>query len=185
MGYHRRGFPPLQDTAEAIFSNVGYNGKIFVPLLDTPQNNFKMFDEFHFCCIPQSRSFFPLYPTPEQFSLLFYPTPQKNLLRCIPQRKRFCFIVEYRGEKLYNTKYYLFNFWRPLSDLKLKFRQKQSLEHSNQSLRRMKRLNYMIIYKEIKLLRSVYSNPGRFKKYLWYSDMTHKTPWSNNINFCW
>jgi hypothetical protein len=33
-----------------------------------------------------------------------YPTPQKNLLQCIPQRIRFYSIVGYSGETWYNAK---------------------------------------------------------------------------------
>jgi hypothetical protein len=32
--------------------------------------------------------------------LLFYPTPEKNLLHCIPPCRRFCSVVGYNEEKM-------------------------------------------------------------------------------------
>ncbi len=58
--------------------------------MGSPQNNFRMFpDKFSSVVSNNAEVFFPLYPTLEQFFPL-YPAAQKNLMQCIPQRRRFC-----------------------------------------------------------------------------------------------
>jgi hypothetical protein len=39
VGYNGKGFPPLWDTTEEVFSIVGYNGRVLFPLWDTMEKN--------------------------------------------------------------------------------------------------------------------------------------------------
>ncbi len=76
VGYNRRGFFPLWDTTGTI---SGWQTN-FVPLYPTMQE-----------------IFLPLYPTPQQ-NLVQCTVSQKNLLHCIPQRRRFSSIVSHNGK---------------------------------------------------------------------------------------
>jgi hypothetical protein len=66
-------------------SGVGYSTK-----------QFRMFDEFS-SFVSQKAEGFLLYPTPDSFSSVV-SQPQKNLLRYITLRRRFCFLVGYSGK---------------------------------------------------------------------------------------
>jgi hypothetical protein len=87
---------------------VGYNRRDFPLAWNKPQKHFRMLGEFSpvvsykavgFSVVSHSRKVFvPLYPT-----------SQKNLLRCIPQRRRFCSVVGYSREKRYTMQKNIFN----------------------------------------------------------------------------
>jgi hypothetical protein len=78
------------------FSGLGYNRRGFSPVWDISQKNFGTFEKI-FCCISKRSLFSHCIPHGMVF-LSLYPTPQKNLLQCIPQRIRFYSIVGYSGE---------------------------------------------------------------------------------------
>ncbi len=67
-----------------------YNIRDFLPVWDTPQNNFIEFDEFSPVISYEAEGFFSRILRRYGFFTL-YP---KNLLRCIPKCRRLYFVVE-------------------------------------------------------------------------------------------
>jgi hypothetical protein len=110
LRYLRFWFLPLLDTIQLnriscnveynggdFSSVVGHNGRCFSLKWDLTRNHLRIFDQYFSSVSHKAGVFLPLNPI-----------PQKNLLRCIPQRRRFCSDVGYDREKWYNTELY---FW--------------------------------------------------------------------------
>jgi hypothetical protein len=72
------------------FCGVGYNGKKSSAFSDTTKNNLRMFGYIS-CVVSHNAWVF----------LPFYPTPVKNILRCIPQCRRFFPVISPNGGTLF------------------------------------------------------------------------------------